>query len=69
MNDMPGFGTGKETRDFNMEREPSCEESICNYASQMENPYCYQSHGRTVRISFQGEKSLESCLARYISGR
>ena len=38
------------------------EERLRDYISQIKNPYCYRSHGVTVKISFAGKRKLEDCL-------
>ena len=38
------------------------EERLRDYISQIKNPYCYRSHGVTVKISFAGKRKLEECL-------
>ena len=38
------------------------EERMRDYISQIKNPYCYRSHGVTVKISFAGKRKLEECL-------
>lgn len=37
-------------------------ERIADYIRQIGNPYCYKSHGITVKISFAGKKTLEECI-------
>lgn len=43
------------------------EERIDDFIRQIKNPYCYLSHGVTVKISFSGTRSLEDCIASCIS--
>lgn len=38
------------------------EERIRDYVTQVRNPYCYLSHGVTVKICFTGKKKLEDCI-------
>lgn len=42
------------------------EERIADYIRQIKNPYCYISHGVTVKISFTGKCTLEESLSRCI---
>lgn len=38
------------------------EERLRDYIAQIKNPYCFRSHGVTVKISFAGKRKLEDCL-------
>lgn len=38
------------------------EERLRDFIHQIKNPYCYRSHGVTVKISFAGKRKLEDCL-------
>lgn len=42
-------------------------ERTMDYIRQIGNPYCYRSHGVTVKISFTGDKNLTDCLASVLS--
>lgn len=48
-------------------RELPEQERIADYIRQIGNPYCYRSHGVTVKISFTGDKNLTDCLASVLS--
>lgn len=37
-------------------------ERLKDFIHQIKNPYCYRSHGVTVKISFAGKRKLEDCL-------
>lgn len=42
-------------------------ERVNDFIEQIQNPYCYLSHGIIVKISFAGERRLEECLQDCIS--
>ena len=57
----------KDITDVKIRKELPREERLKDYIQQIGNPYCYRSHGVTVKISFAGDRTLEECLGSCIS--
>jgi hypothetical protein len=51
-----------DIKDVTIHTELPIEERVMDYLQQIKNPYCYLSHGVTVKISFAGKKKLEDCI-------
>lgn len=51
-----------DIKDVAINNELPQAERIRDYVTQIKNPYCYRSHGVTVKISFTGKKKLEDCI-------
>jgi hypothetical protein len=51
-----------DIKDVTIHTELPIEERVKDYLQQIKNPYCYLSHGVTVKISFAGKKKLEDCI-------
>ncbi len=42
-------------------------ERLEDYIRQINNPYCYLSHGVVVKISFTDQRRLEDCLVSCVA--
>lgn len=51
-----------DIKDVAIREELPKAERIRDYVTQVKNPYCYLSHGVTVKICFTGKKKLEDCI-------
>lgn len=51
-----------DVADIRIDESLPLEERMKEFIRQIKNPYCYLDHGRVVKISFSGTRSMEDLL-------
>lgn len=51
-----------DVADIRIDESLPIEERLKEFIRQVKNPYCYLDHGRVVKISFTGTRSMEDLL-------
>lgn len=59
-------GTLVDIKDVVIDPALSQQERMLSFIQQIKNPYCYLDHGIVVKVSFQGERTLEDSLTHYL---
>lgn len=55
-----------DIRDVSIHTELSDRERMLDFIRQIKNPYCYLDNGVVVKISFEGNRSMEESISHYI---